>query len=143
MDITERFEHFASDFESSLKDDNWDRLKKHLRTDATYLNVGGSDPKSVGRDEITAFLKKDVDSVDRRFNSRTLVGLTKPLVKGNRLSRRWRCTYRLSGVPDLIVEGEARYRFEGDQIKSIEQELTKESGQTLLNWMNDYGKYLK
>jgi hypothetical protein len=143
MDIIERFENFASDFELSLKDDNWDRLKKHLRQDATYQNVGSPDRKSVGRDQITAFLKKDVDKVDRRFDSRTLVGLTQPSVEGNKLSRRWRCTYRLSGTPDLVVEGEARYLFEGEQIKSIEQELTQESELRLLNWINDYGEYLK
>lgn len=71
------------------------------------------------------------------------MALTPPVAKGNRLSRRWRCTYRLAGAPDLVVEGEARYLFEGDLIKEVEEEPTAASIQKLAEWMEQYGDLLR
>ena len=143
MGIIDRFENFAADFETAVEDDDWSRLGKYLAENATYLNVGGPDPKCEGRDAILAFLKADVANSDKRFDSRTLIALTPPAAEGNRLSRQWRCTYTLAGVPDLVVEGEARYVFEGDLIKAIEEEITPASMQNFGEWMRKYGDRLK
>jgi len=142
MGIIDTFESFAADFEAAVEDDDWSRLGKYLTEDATYLNVGGPDPKCEGRDAILAFLKADVANSDRRFDTRTLIALTPPATEGNRLSRQWRCTYTLASVPDLVVEGEARYVFEGDLIKEIEEEITPASMQNLDGWMQKYGDRL-
>ena len=142
MGIIETFENFAADFEAAVEDDDWSRLGKYLTEDATYLNVGGPDPKCEGRDAILAFLKADVANSDRRFDTRTLIALTPPTAEDNHLSRQWRCTYTLAGVPDLVVEGEARYVFEGDLIKGIEEEITTDSMQNLGGWMEKYGDRL-
>ena len=143
MGIIDRFEDFAADFEVAIEDDDWSRLEKYLAEDATYLNVGGPDPKCVGREAIIAFLKADVSNTDRRFDTRTLVALTPPIAEGNRLSRHWRVTYTLAGAPDLVLEGEARYLFEGDLIKEIEEEATAVSIQKLDEWMRNYGDRLR
>jgi len=45
--------------------------------------------------------------------------------------------------PDLMVEGKARYLFEGDLIKEIEEEPTAASFQQLGKWMVQYGNLLK
>ena len=142
MGIIDTFENFAADFEAAVEDDDWSRLGKYLTEDATYLNVGGPDPKCEGRDAILAFLKADVANSDRRFDTRTLIALTPPTAEDNHLSRQWRCTYTLAGVPDLVVEGEARYVFEGDLIKGIEEEITTDSMQNLGGWMEKYGDRL-
>jgi len=142
MGIIETFESFAADFEVTVGDDHWSRLEKYLAEDATYLNVGGPDPKCEGRDSIIAFLKADVSNTDRRFDTRTVIALTPPTAEGNRLSRQWRCTYTLAEAPDLVVEGEARYLFEGDLIKEIEEELTAVSMQKFYEWMRNYGDRL-
>ena len=107
MDIIDVFERFAADFETTIEDDDWSRLEQYLAEDATYLNVGGPEPKCEGREAILSFLQADVINTDRRFDSRTVVALAPPTASGNRLSRRWRCTYTLAGTPDLVVEGEA------------------------------------
>jgi hypothetical protein len=143
MSIIDRFEAFAAEFEAAVQDGDWSRLEKYLSEDVSYLNVGGSDPKSVGRQAVLAYLKADVSAVDRRFDHRDLVALTPPIAEGNRLSRRWRCTYRLTGAPDLVVEGEARYLFEGDLIKEIEEEPTAASFQQLGQWMEKYEDLLQ
>ena len=142
MNNIDIFNHFAAAFEAAVKDDNWSRLGDYLAEDATYLNVGGPDPKSEGRDAIIKFLREDVTNNDRRFDSRTLIALTEPAIKGERLSRKWCCTYTLEGAPDLVVEGEARYRFEDSLIKEIEEEVTSESIKNLEKWMENYGDRL-
>jgi hypothetical protein len=140
--IIDIFERFAADFEVAIEDDDWSRLEQYLAEDATYLNVGGPEPKCEGREAILSFLQADVINTDRRFDSRTVVPLTPPTASGNRLSRRWRCTYTLSGTPDLVVEGEARYLFEGNMIKAIEEQPTPASLQRLDEWMQKYSDRL-
>ena len=142
MNIVEIFESFAADFEAAFEDDNWLRLKKYFTDDATYLNVGIPESKSVGPDAIITFFKKDVTNTDRKFDTRKVVSLSPPTTEGNRLSRRWRSTYTLSGVPDLVLEAESRYLFEGDLIKEIEVELTDNSMKTYDEWMSKYGDKL-
>jgi hypothetical protein len=134
------FNNFAAAFESAVEDDDWSRLEKYLAEDATYLNVGGPDPKSEGREEVIKFLKEDVKNTDKRFDTRTLIAITEPKVEGDRLSRRWRCIYTLAGAPDLVVEGEARYQFENDLIKEIEEEVTTDSMRNLAVWIEKYGE---
>ncbi len=143
MSIIDRFEAFAADFEFAVEDDDWTRLEKHLLEDATYLNVESPDPKNAGRASVIAYLQTDVSTVDRRFDHRDLIALTPPVAVGNRLTRRWRCTYRLAGAPDLVAEGEARYLFEGDLIKEIEEEPTAASVQQFGEWMEQYGNLLQ
>lgn len=142
MNNIDIFNRFAAAFEAAVEDDNWTRLEQYLTEDATYLNVGGPDPKSEGRDSVISFLKNDVANIDKRFNSRRLIALTEPKTEGGRLSRKWRCTYALAGVPDLVLEGEARYQFENNLIKEIEEEITGKSIQKLGEWMEKYGEKL-
>ena len=142
MSIVDQFNAFAADFESCIADDNWSRLEKYFVEDASYWNVGGPDPKITGRAAIVDYLKDNVANTDRRFASRGLQAITEPAVTGNRLSRRWRVTYTLPGAPDLVVEGEARYEFEGELIRRLEEEATAESMQRYMAWMQEYGSRL-
>ena len=137
------FNKFAAAFESAVEDDDWPRLAEFLAENVTYLNVGGPDPRIEGRDAVIGFLKEDVSNNDKRFDTRTLVALTRPEAEGDRLSRLWRCTYTLEGAPDLVFEGEARYRFENNLITEIEEELTRESNKNLEEWMQEYGQRLR
>lgn len=142
MNITDRFESFAVDFETTLLDDDWSRLEKYFAEDATYLNVGGPDPKCRGRKAILDYLKADVSNTDRCFDTRSLIALSPPVVDGNHLTRRWRSIYMLKGVPDLVVEGEARYLFDRGFIKELEEEPTASSMRILAEWMSKYGSKL-
>ena len=136
------FNNFAAAFELAVEDDNWSRLEEYLAEDATYLNVGGPDPKSEGCKNVVRFLKKDVANTDKKFDTRTLIAITETKAEGDRLSRSWRSTYTLEGAPNLVVEGEARYRFENNLIKEVEEEATNESMQNLGKWMDRYGEKL-
>ena len=142
MDPVALFEAFAAAFEAAVADDNWSCLTPFLAEDVTYLNAGGLGPKCKGRDAVITYFQKDVNDSDRRFDSRKLEALTSPTVNDGCLTRRWRSTYTLAGVPDLVVEGEACYWFEGEHIKAIEEELTPDSMQAYMDWMQHYGDRL-
>ncbi|MEW8284393.1 MAG: hypothetical protein AB2697_00230 [Candidatus Thiodiazotropha endolucinida] len=142
MNLIDRFNSFAADFEACIVDDRWDRLEKHFAENATYWNVGGPDPKIKGRHSIIKFLKNDVSNNDRKFDSRRLQAITEPTVVGDKLTRNWRCTDKLSGAPDLVVEGEARYIFEGELIQSMEEEITPAAMERYLAWMDNYASRL-
>ena len=142
MSLIDRFNSFAAAFEACVTSDNWESLGEFFTENATYCNVGGPDPLIRGRQEIVEYLKNDVANNDRRFDSRTLQAVTEPLVIGQKLSRRWRCTYTLAGSPDLIVEGEAQYEFNGELIRSLEEKLSPESIESYAAWMEKFGARL-
>ena len=142
MNSIETFNKFAAAFEDAVEDNDWSRLEPYLADDVTYLNVGGPEPKTEGRDAVIAFLKADVANTDMKFDSRTLMALTPPITEGKRLSRQWRCTFSLADTPDLVVEGEARYLFENGLIKEIEEEATIEAMKGLGEWMGKYEERL-
>ena len=143
MSIIDRFNSFAADFESCVADDHWERLEAYFAEDAAYHNIGGSDSGINGRSAIIAYFKEDVSDTDRRFDSRELQAISEPSVVENKLSRLWRCTYTLAGAPDLVVEGEARYEFDGDLILNLEERITPESLERYEAWMEKFGSLLR
>ena len=142
MSLVELFNSFAADFEACIVDDQWKRLGKYFSEDATYWNVGGPGQKIRGNLAIIESMKSDVSNFDRRFDARRLEAVTEPTVVGNRLSRKWRCTYKLAGAPDLVVEGEARYLFAGSLICSLEEEITPGAVERYAEWMKTFGSRL-
>lgn len=142
MSIIGQFNAFAADFEACVAEGRWERLADYFTEDATYENVGAGGAPIQGRSAIIDYFRQDVTGTDRRFDSRTLVAVTEPRVRGNRLSRLWRCTYTLAGTPDLVVDGEARYEFDGKRIRLLEQELTPESLARYARWMQAFGERL-
>ena len=142
MSIAQRFQAFAADFEVCVADDRWERLENYLAEDAIFVNAGTGDAPIVGKAAIVDYFRRDVSGTDRRFDSRRREAVTEPKVDGNRLRRRWRCTYTLTDAPDLVVEGEARYEFQGDLIQSMEQRLAPDALQRYVAWMEEYGALL-
>jgi hypothetical protein len=142
VNIIDTFESFAAEFEAAFKDDDWTRLGPYLAGNATYINIGGPDPVVKGREAIIEYLKTDVTNTDRHFDTRTMEAISAPQVTGNQLTRQWRCTYTLRDTPTLVLEGEARYVIDDNKIRSIEEEPTPLSAQTLERWMAKYGGHL-
>jgi hypothetical protein len=142
MNLIDHFNSFAAAFEACVIDDRWDPLGDYFTEQATYWNVGGPDPVIKGRLAIIDYLRNDVTNNDRRFDTRTLKAISEPTVDGNKLSRHWRCTYTMAGAPDLVVEGEARYLFEGELISSLEEEITPDSMQRYAEWMEQFSTRL-
>ncbi|MCM8885661.1 MAG: hypothetical protein LC541_20580 [Candidatus Thiodiazotropha sp.] len=143
MSLIDHFNSFAVAFEACVIEDRWERLGDYFAENATYWNVGGPDPMIKGRLAIIDYLKNDVSNNDRRFDSRKLKAISEPTVDVNKLSRLWRCTYTLAGVPNLVVEGEARYEFVGELICTLEEEITPESMERYVEWMEKYGSRLR
>lgn len=143
INLIDRFNSFAEDFEACVTGDDWQKLGEYFTEDATYWNVNGPDPVVKGRMAIVEYLKADVSNNDRRFDSRNLQALSEPKVVGNTLSRLWRCTYTLAGSPDLVTEGEARYEYSGGLISSLEEQITQTSMERYAEWMDKFGARLQ
>jgi len=143
MSVISTFNQFAAAFEAAVTDNNWSQLSPFLGENVSYINIGGPDSKVTGRDAVINFLKNDVENTDKRFDSRTLIALTPPLVNGSQLSRKWRCIYTLKNTPDLVTEGEARYLINNDLIEKIEEEATTDTIQKINEWMQQYAERLQ
>lgn len=142
MSIIDRFNSFAEAFEACVTDDKWERLGKYFSENAMYQNIGEPGPAIKGRTKIIEYLKNDISNNDRRFDSRNLQAISKPVAVGNKLSRNWRCTYTLAGATDLVIEGEARYEFDGELICFLKEEITPESLVRYVEWMEKFGSML-
>jgi hypothetical protein len=122
MDPIERFQQYADAFEDFFEKDDTTLLEPYFTEDAVYETL--ADPPLgecvEGRAAVLAYLKKSVDSFDRRFESRELEILEGPEVRDGAVWLRWRGRYRVSGAPALEMEGEETVTFEGDRIRRLE-----------------------
>ena len=137
MDIVKRFKKYATAFEMTLLDDNWSRLEPFFTEDAVYEG----NPNAEGREAVVAKLKRGVDTLDRKMDSRT-PWFQEPLIKSNKLKMKWTVTYTKEGLPDLILSGIEKAVFEGDQIKLLRDDLDPEARENLNSWMESYGESL-
>ncbi len=68
----EQFAAYAMAFEQTFADDDWSRLTPHLAPDAEHEVFGGGPLAwhAVGRAELVADQKRNVEDMDRRFDLR-------------------------------------------------------------------------
>ncbi len=85
MTLLETFARYATDFEETYLDDDWDRLQPYFLEDATYevCNMPFFCTLT-GRDAVFAGIKKSLDGFDRRC-SRSLADPTVFKAEGNRV----------------------------------------------------------
>ena len=113
MDNLSRFVTYAGDFEKTLADDDWSRLRGYFADDAVYeVKAEGFGCRLVGPDRIFAGMKKSLNGFDRKFAGRTAEVTSGPDVDGETLRMGWTVTYRKDGLTPFVLRGrsEARYR---------------------------------
>lgn len=139
MNNLDRFQAYANAFEESYADDNWQRLEEYFSADAVYAPGDGTE--AVGRDLVIAQLRKGVDGLDRRFDSRSLTA-TPPTSEGDMVSLSWQLTLSKSGAPDLIVTGVEDATYRGGVISHLEDGLDEGTVEGVGKWMSEYGDSL-
>jgi hypothetical protein len=120
MDILTRFTAYAGDFEKTLVDDDWSRLRDYFAADAVYRvesDVMGCTLS--GRERIFAGIKKSLDGFDRKFDGRDLTLPTDPEVVGDELHVTWSLTYRKEGAPPYTLAGRTRARYRDGTIVEL------------------------
>jgi hypothetical protein len=137
MDLVQRFEAYAADFEHTFVDDNWSRLEQYFTEDATYSTTANG-LRISGREKVLAVLRAAVSGFDRRCDSRTLITTEGPRAEGDEVLREWAATFTLHRAPDIRVEGSERALFRGDRILLLEISITPETFSRLLHYREAY-----
>ena len=140
MSYTDRFLEYAAAFEETFADDNWERLEQFFTEDAVYLPGDGTE--AVGRDNVLAALRRSVDSLDRRFDSRSMGDIPPPSESGNVVTLIWSLILSKEGQPDLTLSGREYATFSGDAIQRLEDVFDEGVVETMGNWMREHGASL-
>ncbi len=138
MAALEKFAEYAADFERSVADDDWGRIKPYFAADAVYEIVAEIyAAKIVGPDAIVAGFKKSLDGFDRVFDTRS-VELTGELeVDGDQLSAPWKASYTKEGCDPYVLRGRSTVRYDGDLIASLTDSFDDEAVRELQEWQKN------
>jgi len=140
MDHLERFQAYADAFEETYVDDNWDRLEQYFSADAVYAPGDGTE--AVGRDQVMAQLRNNVNGLDRRFDSRALSS-TPPTLEGDTVSFSWNLTLSKAGTPDFTATGVEHVTFTDGGISRMEDVFDEGVAESLGAWMAAHGDTLE
>ncbi len=140
MSYLNRFAEYAAAFEETFVDDNWERLEPYFTEEAVYLPGDGTEAR--GRDEVFATLRKSIDSLDRRFDSRSMGDTPPPTESGNVVTLVWTLILAKQGAPDLILSGREYATFAGDRIERLEDVFDDGVVESLGDWMREHGASL-
>jgi len=137
MNLVDRYQAYAADFERTFVDDNWSRLEKYFTDDAKYSTPANGLLVS-GRRTVLAVLRAAVAGFDRRCDSRTLVTTQGPCEQGKEVLRQWVATFTIEGAPNLQISGAERAVFRKNRIELLEVTLTPETLRRLMKYADTY-----
>jgi hypothetical protein len=116
-----QFLAYAGDFEKTLADDDWSRLRRYFSDDAVYhVRSAAFGCRLAGPDAIFAGMKKSLDGFDRRFTKRDIEVTEGPTINGDELQMGWKVVYHLEGKPSFTLPGRSTVRYAGDRIVYLE-----------------------
>jgi hypothetical protein len=126
------FGAYAAAFEESLQDDDWSRLEKYFSQDATYLPGDGT--QAIGRAAVLQALQDSVNALERKCESRELLGEPEISESGDTITLKFTIKYTKSGMPDLILPGYETAQFANGSILRMEDVFEDPAG--MLEWRN-------
>jgi hypothetical protein len=144
MEPLARFLEYAAAFEKVVETDDWKLLEPFFTEDAVY-EIRGTEPFSArhrGRDAIFEGLKRSLDAMDRRFETRELEVLEGPELREGAVWLKWRASYRSPGVPELVLDGVETAEFEGDRIVRLTDIVPLEMSAITRHWLDHYESLL-
>ena len=140
MGTLERFLAYAADFEKTLADDDWSRLRRHFSDDAVYRvesELFGCELE--GPDAIFAGMKKSLDGFDRNFPAREIATTEGPIVDGDEMRVTWTVTYHKEGLPDFVLRGRSMARVRDDEIALLVDSYDESVNAEVADWMRRTG----
>lgn len=142
MDLAARFEHYADDFDRTVQDDDWSRIRTYFTEDA--VREEHMPPlmsfRHRGIDEIIDQWRVMVANFDRRFDRRVLVRLGPAQQDGLVVTLHWVGIYSIGDTPALLGEGVEIARFRGDRIEHLESKATDDTVERDIQWATKYGE---
>ena len=140
MKPIDTFKAYFDAFEQTYLDDDWERIAPYFAADVIYATADGT--RLEGRNAVLEYLRNDVESLDRRFDSRAFVG--EPDISGDddEVTMRFTISYRKEGAPDLVISGVEAARFQDNQIQQMEDVFDEETLAAFTAWMETHGASL-
>ena len=131
---------YAADFEKTLADDDWSRLRQYFADDAVYeVHAKGFGCKLIGPDAIFKGIKKSLDGFDRRFDGRGLQVTSGPLMDGDTMRMSWEVTYRKEGKTPYVLRGQTAVRYRDGKIVHLADSYGPEVDAEASAWMRENG----
>ncbi len=124
------FGAYAAAFEESLLDDDWSRLKQYFSEDASYRPGDGTE--AIGRDAVLQALQDSVNRLERKCDSRDLIGEPELSESGDTITLKFAVTYVKEGLPDLILSGYETAKYSGGRIQQMEDVF--DDAAAMLDW---------
>ncbi len=140
MSIIERFVAYAADFEKTLADDDWSRLRQYFSEDAVYRvesDLFGCE--LTGPDRIFAGMKKSLDGFDRNFPTRDVARTEGPEVEGDEMRVSWTLTYHKEGLPDFVLRGKSLARIRNAKIELLVDSYDERVNSEVAEWTRATG----
>lgn len=143
MDVMKTFMAYAREFETTYRDDDWERLRKYFAADTVYevKNVSYA-CRLEGPDAIFAGIKKSLDHFDRPMDSRKIDVLSPPAVDGDTLSVEWAVTYNRGDAPSVRVSATTTCTVVGGRITHLADAYDEGQEEALRSWLDEYGQDL-
>jgi hypothetical protein len=117
MEIMQQFLAYAGDFERTLIDDDWNRLRPYFADDAIYeVQAESFGCRLAGPAAIFAGMKKSLDGFDRKFAKRDIAVTSGPEISAAEIRLGWTVVYSRDGLPPFVLRGRSTVRYGGDQI---------------------------
>jgi hypothetical protein len=136
METLTQFMQYAADFEKTLVDDDWSRLRRYFADDAVYEVQSDAFPARLsGPDAIFKGMKKSLDGFDRKFDSRSIDVTKGPDVDGDTLRAEWAVTYRKEGKAPYVLRGRSEVHYRDGEIARLTDSYDGSVGPEAAAWM--------
>ena len=129
------FMAYASAFEQTFADDDWQRLEPFFAEDATYQVSGLPAACSLrGRDQIFRGIKKSLDGFDRRLSVRTIVPTAPPTEADNTVTLHGFVRYQREGAAPIELHATIVAEFDDGRICRMHDTFALDAA--AITWMH-------
>lgn len=143
MEIMQNFLAYAGDFERTLADDDWERLRQYFAEDAVYEVLAKSfGCRLSGPTAIFAGIKKSLDGFDRKFSKRDIEVTSGPEIIGDEMKMGWKVVYTKDGVPPFVLRGRSTVRYVGDKIVHLADSYEPGMEDEFAVWQRSSGMHI-
>jgi hypothetical protein len=140
MDIMQEFMAYARDFEATLADDDWTRLRRYFADDAVYeVKAESFGCHLTGPAAIFAGMKKSLDGFDRKFAKRDIEVTSGPEISADEMRMGWKVVYSKEGLPPFVLRGRSAVRYAAGKIVYLADSYEPSVAAELAAWRRESG----
>lgn len=137
MNFLKLFLDYATAFEATVLDEDWERIKPFFSEDAVYeVGSGAFGARLVGPDAICAGIRKSLDGFDRRFASRRPELIGKPELREDGCRIEWNAHYQQEGFEPLVLRGASTVRYRDAKIVYLADHYDAAAEADFLAWQS-------